>query len=240
MCLFIVGIGFLGINGMKTMDQNANIKAYVVIYRDITARKKLEEQQLLMSSIVNSSYDAIISKTTDGIITSWNLGAQEIMGFSATEMIGEPIFKVIPNELINEEIAIRGAILKGKSVNHFETKRIRKDGQIIDVSLTVSPIKDLHGNITGASAVLRDISERKKAEQQLREHNEKLSEIAFLQSHIVRRPVANVLGIINLLNISDPTDPSNIELIPMLETAAKELDEVIFKIVDKTNEITNN
>lgn len=222
------------------LTQNANIKAYVVIYRDITARKKLEEQQLLMSSIVNSSYDAIISKTTDGIITSWNLGAQEIMGFSATEMIGEPIFKVIPNELINEEIAIRGAILKGKSVNHFETKRIRKDGQIIDVSLTVSPIKDLHGNITGASAVLRDISERKKAEQQLREHNEKLSEIAFLQSHIVRRPVANVLGIINLLNISDPTDPTNIELIPMLETAAKELDEVIFKIVDKTNEITNN
>jgi signal transduction histidine kinase len=152
-------------------------------------------------------------------------------------MIGNTIHQIIPHELFDEEMNIRNSIGKGDSVSHFETKRIKKDGQVIDVSLVVSPIRDAKGQVIGASKVLRDITERKKAEQQLIAHNAVLSEIAFLQSHIVRRPVANVLGIINLLNLENPSDPTNIELIPMLETASKELDSVISQIVEKTNKL---
>jgi PAS domain S-box-containing protein len=222
---------------IMNLKDNESIQAYVVVYRDITARKKYEEQQLLMSSIVNSSYDAIISKNLDGVITSWNRGAEKILGYTASEMIGNTIHQIIPHELFDEEMNIRNSIGKGDSVSHFETKRIKKDGQVIDVSLVVSPIRDAKGQVIGASKVLRDITERKRAEQQLIAHNAVLSEIAFLQSHIVRRPVANVLGIINLLNLENPSYPTNIELIPILETASKELDSVISQIVEKTNKL---
>ena len=216
---------------------NESVKSYVVTYRDITERKKLEEQQLLMSSIVNSSNDAIISKTLDGIITSWNYGAEKVLGYAAKEIIGKHISMIVPLDLKQEEEKILERVSAGHSVDHFETQRISKDGTILDVSITVSPIRDSLGKVVGSSKILRDISNEKKTQRLLKYQNEKLLEIAHFQSHIVRKPVANVLGIINLIDVNTPQAPENLELIPMLEEASKELDDVIHQIIKKTNEI---
>lgn len=222
---------------MMNLLHNENVKGYVITYRDITEQKKFEEQQLLMSLIVNSSNDAIISKTLDGIITSWNHGAERILGYSAQESIGQHILMIVPAELEYEEDELLNKIQRGQSVDYFITKRVRKDGTVIDVSTTVSPIKDSLGNVIGCSKILRDISEQKRTQDLLKTQNEKLLEIAKFQSHMVRRPVANVIGLISLLNLDDPAAPTNLKIIPKLEVAAKELDDIIHQIVQKTSEI---
>lgn len=118
-----------------------------------------------LAAIVESSDDAIVSKTLDGIITSWNRGAERIFGYSAGEIIGKPILVLIPPDRLNEETEIIRRIRAGEHVEHFETIRRCKDGTLIDVSLTVSPIKDANGKIVGASKISRDITEKKRAEE---------------------------------------------------------------------------
>ncbi len=216
---------------------NKAVGSYVVVYRDVSERHKFEEQQLLMSSIVNSSDDAIISKTMDGIVTSWNEGAEKTLGFAPNDIIGKSIGLIIPAELHQEEEEVLSRIREGKSLDHVETRRMKKDGTLIDVSLTISPIRDSTGKVVGASKILRDITESKRSEAQLRQQNEKLSEVAFLQSHIVRGPLTTILGLIDLIDFNNPSDPENLELLPMLQTVAKELDVVIHEIVQKTWEI---
>jgi len=154
---------------VMNMLHNKSIRAIVVNYRDITERKNFEEQQLLITSIVDSSDDAIISKTLDGTITSWNKGAQNVLGYTFEDAIGKNISIIIPPYLAGEEELILRNIAKGISVDHFETKRKRKDGMLIDVSLTISPITDSTGKITGASKILRDTTERKKAEESIKQ-----------------------------------------------------------------------
>lgn len=134
------------------------------------------EQRELMTSIVNNSEDAIMSKTLDGIITSWNRGAEKIFGYSAKEIIGKHIFTIIPEKCQAEERFIIEKIRKGQSIEHFETERIKKNGEIIYASITISPLKDANGNITGASKILRDITEVKKAQTELKHLNETLEQ----------------------------------------------------------------
>src|SRR6185312_11419776 len=122
-----------------------------------------------LSAIIESADDAIISKTLDGIITSWNAGAQRIFGYTAEEVIGKPIIILIPDDHINEEPAILARLKAGERVEHYETIRKRKDGSLVEISLTVSPILDSSGKVIGASKIARDISERKRAEQALAE-----------------------------------------------------------------------
>jgi|GEM_PF-2346376 PAS domain S-box-containing protein len=149
------------------MLHNKSINAVIVTYRDITERKNFEEQQLLIASIVNSSDDAIISKNLNGIITSWNKGAQKLLGYAFEEVIGRHISIVIPDELKDEEEAILQRIREGRSIDHYETRRVRKDGVIIDALLTISPITDSLGIVVGASKILRDVTERNLYEQKL-------------------------------------------------------------------------
>jgi len=132
--------------------------------RDITERKRAEATSIRLASIVESSDDAIISKDFQGIVTSWNAAAEKIFGYQAKEMVGQPITRLFPRNRLSEEEEILGNIRRGKSVQHRETVRLRKDGTPIDVSLTVSLIKDSAGRITGTSNVLRNITERKSAE----------------------------------------------------------------------------
>ncbi|HRE45045.1 MAG TPA: PAS domain S-box protein [Terricaulis sp.] len=123
------------------------------------------EEAARLAAIVSSSDDAIVSKTLDGIITSWNAAAERIFGYSAEEMIGQPITKIIPTELLNEEAHIIAMLRRGERVEHFETVRLGKDGRRLDLSITVSPMLDNTGRIFGASKVARDISGRKRAEE---------------------------------------------------------------------------
>lgn len=159
--------------GTKMMP-DGNLMA---IGRDITERKKAAAQQALFASIINSSDDAIISKTTEGIITSWNNGATRLFGYEATEAIGRHISMIIPPELAHEETMIIDTIKNGESLQHYETERLRKDGSRVYISLTESPVKNSRGIVTGASKIARDISERKEAEQKLVQSEENLKAI---------------------------------------------------------------
>jgi PAS domain S-box-containing protein len=127
-----------------------------------------------LSAIVASSSDAILCKSLDGIITSWNAGATRLFGFSAEEMIGQSIARLIPPGGIDEEAGFEARLRAGERIDHYETARVAKDGREIDVSLTISPVKDAEGNVAGVSTILRDIGDRKRAEQALRESEERL------------------------------------------------------------------
>ena len=135
--------------------------------RDVTERKRAERDSLLLGAIVGSSDDAIISKNLDGIITSWNQGAERLFGYTATEAIGKPITILIPADRLDEEPRILTHLRRGERVDHFETVRRRKDGSLLDISLTISPVKDADGRIIGASKIARDITQRKRDEQRL-------------------------------------------------------------------------
>lgn len=149
--------------------------------RDITAQRAAEVGSRYLAAIIESSDDAIVSKNLDGIVTSWNNGAQRIFGYTAEEMIGQPISKLIPPGRLNEEPEILARLRAGNRVDHFETVRRRKDGTLLDISVTISPVRDAHGVIVGASKVARDITEKKRAEaalaaarEQLKRANEEL------------------------------------------------------------------
>jgi PAS domain S-box-containing protein len=132
--------------------------------RSDDARRQAEHANRLLASIVESSDDAVVSKDLNGIVTSWNLAAQRIFGYTAEEMIGRPIATLIPKDRTNEEVLILERVRRGERVDHYETVRQRKDGSLIDVSLTISPVKDASGKLAGASKIVRDITERKEAQ----------------------------------------------------------------------------
>jgi PAS domain S-box-containing protein len=166
--------------------------------RDITARRKIEvalresEQRLRwLASIVESTNDAIVSKNLDGIITSWNRAAEHVFGYSTREAIGQPITLVIPEDRQSEEREILTRIRRGERIDHFETVRQRKDGGLIGISLTVSPVKDANGTIVGASKIARDITERKRTQDQI-------SVLAREAEHRGKNILSNVQAIINL------------------------------------------
>jgi PAS domain S-box-containing protein len=134
----------------------------------IKALERAELAQFYLAAIVESADDAIISKTLESIVTSWNRGAERIFGYTAGEMIGQSITKLIPPGHENEEPQIIARLRKGERIEHYETQRVRKDGTIIDISLTVSPIFDMEGRIIGASKIARDVSDRKRSEERER------------------------------------------------------------------------
>jgi len=131
-----------------------------------------EHTRALLAAIVTSSEDAIASKTLAGIVTSWNTAAERLFGFTAEEMIGQSITRIIPVELHHEEDEILAKLRSGERIERFETVRMRKDGQKLHISLTVSPIRDSKGNIIGAAKIAHDITARKRAEQELQERED--------------------------------------------------------------------
>ena len=149
------------------MNDKGRIIGAVNMLVDITSRKNAEDDSAWLTAIVQSSEDAIISKTLQGIVTSWNPGAEKLFGYTASEMIGQPINKLIPPDRVNEEPEILRQIQLGQRVAHFETKRLTKQGELIDISLAISPIKNSSGIIIGASKIARDITSQKKLHKAL-------------------------------------------------------------------------
>jgi two-component system cell cycle sensor histidine kinase/response regulator CckA len=162
-------------------DKTGAIVGVSQIARDITDRIHAEEMRERLAAVIESSDDAIIGKNLEGTITAWNPGAESLFGYSASEALGKPIHMLVPPGRVNEESEILARIARGERVEHFETVRVQKDGKSIDVSETISPIRDISGVIVGASKIARDISERKCAEEELRKSEERFSK-AFRQS----------------------------------------------------------
>jgi PAS domain S-box-containing protein len=156
---------------------------------DVTDAKRDFEAEQRLIAIVESSHDAIVSKDLNGIIASWNKGAERLFGYSAHEVIGKSITILIPQDRLDEEDLILGRIRRGEAVDHYETIRRRKDGSLVDISLTVSPLRDANGKIVGASKIARDITDRRRAEEQqrllLREMNHRVKNLFALASGVV-------------------------------------------------------
>jgi PAS domain S-box-containing protein len=197
------------------------------------------QAQAVLAAIVESSDDAIVSKTLQGIVSTWNKGAERIFGYAAAEMIGRPITAIIPPDRQDEEPHILSRIAAGQRVDHFETVRMRKDGRLIDVSVTISPVRDASGTIVGASKVARDITAQKQIERELRLAKESAeaansAKDRFLSvlSHELRTPLTPVLGAISLIE-SNPTlsGPELREQVGMIrrniETEARLVDDLL-------------
>ncbi|MGH6922757.1 MAG: PAS domain S-box protein, partial [Propylenella sp.] len=175
--------------GRVIRDRDGSVLRYAGVDIDITERRRIEEAALRLVSIVESSQDPIISKNLDGIITSWNDGATRLFGYTAEEMIGQPVTLLIPEDRQNEEPGILDRIRRGKRVEPYDTMRRRKDGSLVEISLTASPLKDTSGRVIGASTIARDISERRRAEQQerllLREMHHRIMNLFALATGVV-------------------------------------------------------
>ena len=159
-------------------DSSGRIVGASKVAREITDRKRAERSTGLLAAIVDSSDDAIVSKTLDGIITSWNKSAEQMFGYLSEEAVGKHITLIIPRDRWDEEACIIDRLRRGERVDHFQTLRRRKDGSLVDVSLTISPVKDSSGNIVGASKVARDISAAVRAAEALRGSEEELRRLS--------------------------------------------------------------
>lgn len=187
-------------------DETGEVRGISKIIRDIAERKSADEVKFKLAAIVESSDDAIISKDLTGIITSWNASAERLFGYTAEEIIGRSILTLIPPHLQHEEPDILARLRRNEKIDHYETQRIKKSGEPIEVSLTISPIRDSNGVVIGASKIARDISERKKAQRALIE-SEKLAATARMAAtiaHEINNPLESVTNLAYLLS-TDPT-----------------------------------
>jgi PAS domain S-box-containing protein len=165
---------------------------------DIDYRDAIKKQAML-AAIIDSSEDAIISKTLEGMITSWNQAARQMFGYDEAEVIGRHISLLIPLDRQQEEDMIIARVRKGSKVEHFETLRQTKDGRLIPISLTVSPIKAGDGSIIGASKIARDISEQVKAREEIRMLNARKDEFIGIAGHELRTPITTIKGYLQLM-----------------------------------------
>ena len=220
-------------------------------FRDITGRKQAQEAKAHLAAIVESSDDAIISKDLNSIITSWNRAAERLFGYTAQEAIGQPITMLMQPERFNEEPGILERIRRGESIEHYETVRRRKDGTLLQISLTVSPITDAKGRIVGASKIARDITERKQAEvereQLLASERQALERAEFearmkdeflaILSHELRTPLNAIFGWSNILRTSD--NPAEIaEGLEVIERNARAQTTIIDDLLDMSRIIS--
>lgn len=215
--------------------------------RDITERKQGELASIRLAALVEYSDDAIVGKGLDSIISSWNRGAEKLFGYSASEMVGASIVRLIPADRRDEENQILAKLKRGESVEHFETLRQTKDGRLINVSVTASPIKDGNGKVIGVSKVARDITDRKQAEEnirrlnveleqrvtertaQLQASNRELEAFSYSVSHDLRAPLRHVLGFVELLqkDVGPSLSEKNQHHLTTIAEAAKRMGDLI-------------
>jgi PAS domain S-box-containing protein len=168
----------------------------------VAERRRAEEAQARLAAIVESSQDAIISKTLQGVIQTWNSGAERLFGYRAEEAVGRSITLIIPRDRHSEETEILARIARGERIEHYETIRVAKDGREIEISLTISPVRDADGTIIGASKVARDVTERRQALQALKDADRRKDEFLALLAHELRNPLAPLRNGLELMRLA--------------------------------------
>jgi PAS domain S-box-containing protein len=207
------------------------------IARDITRQKALEREAFRLAAIVNSSEDAIASKDLNGVVQTWNRGAERVFGYTAEEMIGRSIRTIIPADRQGEEDEVLAKVRAGIAVEHFETVRQRKDGTLIDISLSVSPIRNAAGTIIGASKIARDITAQKRLARQAEEASRVKDEFLATLSHELRTPLNAVLGYTRMLRMDDFADRRE-RIVDVIERNARILSQLVSDVLDISSIVT--
>ena len=227
------------LNDLTGVVENGSLTRVWGTQRDITERKQAEEVRARLAAIVESSEDAIIAKTLKGVITDWNRGAQKIYGYSAEEVLGKPIDILVPSDRSNEIPTILERLRRGEVIDHYETVRVAKDGRRLDISLTISPINDSSGNIVGASTIARNITERKQAEEALKESEwlyrtviEQATENIFLVDAETRRIMESNPAFQESLGYTEE-ELRNMTLYDIVTADRKSIDSNIREILDQ-------
>lgn len=180
-------------------DPAGNLLGAVDVLVDTTDSREAGDAAAYLNAIITSSDDAVVSKSLDGTVTSWNAGAERIFGFTAEEMVGRSIRTIIPQDRQAEEDEVLARVRRGERVDHYETWRLRKDGSQFPISLTVSPVHDRHGRIIGASKIARDITDRYEADRKIADALAIKDEFIGLISHEMRTPLTMILGNASIL-----------------------------------------
>lgn len=236
------------------LTEHGHVAGVVLVFRDVTEKRRAVELKERLAAIVESSDDIIASKDLDGILTSWNKGAERTLGYTAEEVIGRHVSMIMPPELVEDVPRILEKIRRGETVDHYQTRRRRKDGTIIDVSLTVSPIRNEEGEIIGASKVGHDITAEKRA----REEHERLLEATqaaradaeaanrmkdeFLAtlSHELRTPLSAILGWARILSTSSVDAEDLREGLAAIDRNARAQAQIIEDLLDISRIIAGN
>lgn len=220
------------------LDGNGMVSGASKIARDISERRKAQEKQAMLASIVAASDDAIISKTPQGIITSWNPAAIKMFGYTEDEAIGKHISLIIPDDRLNEEAYIIGEVTRGAKVDHFQTIRKTKSGKPVPISLTVSPVISESGKIIGASKIARDISAEQASQQEtsrLYEHlkvlNAKKDDFIALASHELKTPLTCISAYVQMLAKLE-TEARNRALVDKLQHQITKLSSLVEDLLD--------
>ena len=200
--------------------------------RDVNERKRAEETRALLAAIVETSNDAIVSKTLEGIVTSWNAGAERLFGYTASEMRGGSIDVIIPPDRLDEEREILERLRRGERIEHYETVRRAKNGHLLDMSLTISPVRDASGRIIGVSKIVRDVTDRKRIEAEREESNRRKDEFIATLAHELRNPLAPVRNAARYLMKKGPVDPDLRRPIEMIERQVAQMSRLIDDLLD--------
>jgi PAS domain S-box-containing protein len=210
---------------VSVKDDIGQVIGIATTMRDICLRQYSDEARFRLAAIVESSDDAIIAKDLNGIITSWNAAAERLFGYTADEIVGHSVLKLIPRELHYQEPLFLEKLKSGERIEHFETQRITKTGKLLDASLTISPVKDEKGQVIGASKIMRDISQRKALERSLLEA-EKIAatgRMAATVAHEINNPLESVVNLLYLARTSKSVDK---KVKAYLELAESEIERV--------------
>jgi PAS domain S-box-containing protein len=227
-------------------DERGNVFGAVLVFRDASERKRAEAERAYLAAIVESSDDAVVSKTLESTITSWNKAAERIFGYTAAEVIGRSIRIIIPPDRQDEEDMVLERLGRGERIDHYETVRRRKDGTLIDVSLTISPIKDGEGRIIGASKIARDITEKKRMEERLREvirnlrqteevlreNDRRKDEFLAMLAHELRNPLAPIRNAARVLRHSPAAHGQAEQMLDIIERQAEHLTRLVDDLLD--------
>jgi PAS domain S-box-containing protein len=203
-----------------------------IYFRDVTDRKRTEEEQRTLASIVDSSEDAIIGIDLDERIVSWNPGAEKLYGYTAAEAIGKPASTLTPPDQQDERLDKLAKIACEETTLHFDTVGLTKSGREVPVSLGVSPIKDASGRIVGASEIARDISDRKRAEEMLREADRRKDEFLAMLGHELRNPLAGIVNGVEVLKFFEHVQPDVADIHGLIERQANQMRRLIDDLLD--------
>jgi two-component system, chemotaxis family, CheB/CheR fusion protein len=208
------------------------IDGVVLTFLDISKLKRAEEERAKLAAIVESSQDGIIGKTLDGVITSWNAGAERMYGFTAQEAVGRSIELIVAPESSEQMRAVFEQLRQGIKVESFETVRVRKDGRRLDISITFSPVYDWDGRLIGASGIDRDISDRKRAQETLREEARRKDEFLAMLGHELRNPLAPITNSLHILDSAGASEEQRARARRMIERQAQHLTRLVDDLLD--------